>query len=99
MFGIHGHAQPDVLDLDVLEPVSIKAFDVIFVAVRGNNQIEPLRALLLALGQLARQVLHGLLEKIVSALLAAVYKDMKPVVSTGNPDVDAISASHVEGAD
>jgi hypothetical protein len=37
---IHGNAEPDVLDFDVLEPVRIEALDVILVAVGGDNEVE-----------------------------------------------------------
>ena len=94
VLGIHHRAEPDVLDLDVLEPLLVETLDVILVPVRGDDQIETLLARRVAVGQhRGLEILDGLLEQLRAPLLAAVDENVEIVLPLRDADVNAIAAA------
>ena len=99
MLGIHRDAEPDVLHLDVLEPPGSNP--LMWSSCRCVATIRSRRFLPGAdpAGSSLFEVLDGLLQQLVAALLAAIDQDVEPVLRTGNAHVDAVAAADVVGAD
>jgi hypothetical protein len=96
MFWVHAGTQPDILDFDVFEPFRVETFDVVFVPMCSNDEIEAFLAGGFAIWQqVFLNVTEGLFQQVRVAFFTAVNQDMEAVASIWNADVDAISAANV----
>ena len=70
---IYRGALPDVADLDIGEPFRIAALDVVFVPVRGDDQIQAFLSLRFAFRQLASWVIDRVFQQLDVSASTATY--------------------------
>src|SRR5262245_17598161 len=100
MLRVHHCAQPEMLDLDVLETLGGKSLDVVFMAVGRYQQVESLLGRRSAgRKQVQRDIPDRLFEEIGGAFAATIDEDVKTVRLVGNADVNAVATADVVGTD